>query len=364
MAEPESDSIFELGDVFDYRSPFGSNWVQDQKEARQRRQLTQERDVRVLVVNGPFDEQGKKVDTVSRDHSYTYVAHLNVPTTLENLAKVQWSVSYDEASESYTSLFTGGRMDKSSGGVAASIHVPEGRGYFRISAQIPSSASGYYNTTGNVYFKKTMTLFVGGAGDLKPFIGTDQNRTGPTNIMVKVQKAFAEMSDPLDSSSMLLGYDDVYALLEDKRKRYNIFDQYGQINTIGHSLGGWNGAHLTQKLNTDGYHIGLLTTLDPVGRGLIVRSASQMPMIPTSVRSEYWINIYANPELWEWDDDDWIAFGGEKWRPKSNGPLPQIDKEFDGHHREALKMFNYDVGEGLTASRFLQHFVDMYLGMK
>src|SRR5690606_16650342 len=133
---------------------------------------------------------------------------LNVPTTPENLARVQWSVSYDEERDSSSILFTGGRLDKS-GGIAAQIQVSEGRNGFRIRAEIPASTNGHYNSTDIINFKKVTNIFIGGAGDVKPYFGI-----GPTDIMLPIQRAFDEHIPPVDYESWLLGFDDVYEILK------------------------------------------------------------------------------------------------------------------------------------------------------
>ena len=348
MAEPEQDSIFELGDLFDYQSPFPSDWVKEQQEARQRRQQAQEREVRVLAVDGPFDDLGRKVAAVSRHSSYIYRAYLNAPLTPENIAKVEWSVSYDEAPDTSTVLFAGGRMDKS-GGIAARIQVSEGRNGFRIQAEIPASTNGLYNSTDIVNFKKVTNIFIGGAGDVKSYFGI-----GPTDIMLRVQEIFDEFISSLDYRSILLGFDDVYEILKGRTKIKEVIisqAEITQVNVIGHSLGGWNGAHLSQHLSNAGYDVGLLVTLDPVGTKVGVTLLSEIPWDTPRVRCEQWINIYSDPE--SFDSDDAIAWMGGQWRPKPNGPQPQREIVFDGHHREALKMLKFDLGTGHSASDLL-----------
>ena len=55
-----------------------------------------------------------------------------------------------------------------------------------------------------------------------------------------------------------------------------IADKDIPIYIVDHSLGGWNGAHLSQILADKGYKIKILVTLDPVGVGTIVRTISSV----------------------------------------------------------------------------------------
>lgn len=54
-------SIFELGDVFDYRSPFRSDWIQNEREARQHRQFAKDREFMVAKQLGNAAASESKV---------------------------------------------------------------------------------------------------------------------------------------------------------------------------------------------------------------------------------------------------------------------------------------------------------------
>ena len=88
-----------------------------------------------------------------------------------------------------------------------------------------------------------------------------------------------------------VGYHEIYG---DKNIKIFFIDKIPSKNTaiyiIRHSLGGWNGAHLTNKLFKKGYKSKMLTTLDPVGKGLLINVADIYYNDPL-VMAENWIDI-------------------------------------------------------------------------
>lgn len=117
------------------------------------------------------------------------------------------------------------------------------------------------------------------------------------------------------------------------------------IYIVGHSLGGWNSAHLCKRLVNDGYNIRMLVTLDPVGEGILVYVGSDIYKEPeTNPCAKTWINISCIPI--DEDQSDKVADFGERWFPK-NGPT--IYYESKCSHAEVLKMFMENILQGKSA---------------
>ncbi|WP_322034224.1 hypothetical protein [Paraburkholderia sp. J76] len=143
---------------------------------------------------------------------------------------------------------------------------------------------------------KIVVFFIGGAGDKRPFLGS-----GPNNNIVDVVTQFqtdfkSELNDgevDADPEKKYLGF---YEVFGDSNVKNNILSQIPSTDTsvfiVGHSLGGWNGAHLSHILSSEGYRVDLLVTLDPVGIHYYttLSGADIYNAIPRPV-ARYWINL-------------------------------------------------------------------------
>jgi pimeloyl-ACP methyl ester carboxylesterase len=117
---------------------------------------------------------------------------------------------------------------------------------------------------------RVVVFFIGGAGDKESyyFAGAYNN----------IQLAYNHFRDRVDKaghldfySSHYLGYSDVRGGWDiDKYVYKGIPDKSAPVYIVGHSLGGWNGAHLSKILSEKGYKVEMLITLDPVGEGALV----------------------------------------------------------------------------------------------
>ena len=162
--------------------------------------------------------------------------------------------------------------------------------------------------------KKIIVFFIGGAGDKNSYYGY-----GPTklvkNSILHVFKGRIAAYSLISPHIEYLGYEEIRG--EDDIKK-NVIDKIASkdipIYIVGHSLGGWNSAHLCKHLVNNGYNIRMLVTLDPVGEGVIV---------------------YVGSDIYE-DQSDKVADFGERWFPK-NGPT--IYYESKCSHAEVLRMF-------------------------
>lgn len=150
------------------------------------------------------------------------------------------------------------------------------------------------------------------------------------------------------------------------RIRNNIGDNT-HVYIVGHSLGGWNCAHLSYLLSTQGIRVAGLITLDPVGTGnhdvpfsgTVIKQAQIYKYDPIPV-ADVWFNVQALhvsviekklSKVW----DDWVAWAGGQWL---------IDQQFDSVHQQfniitdyshiqVNEMFNEPSAMGESASSWL-----------
>lgn len=178
---------------------------------------------------------------------------------------------------------------------------------------------------------KVVVFFIGGAGDKKPYGGF----AGPYNNILEVKKEFdKQITNKIYCSSYYIGFDD--ADIEFSKYQTQVrerIDKNVKIFIIGHSLGGWNGAHLSKVLSDFGFDIEMLITLDPVGTGLGVQLVSDLYSGEPNPSAKYWINILAKPK--NPDFSDTIADTGGRWIINKG---PNINAILDVNHAYALKM--------------------------
>ena len=193
--------------------------------------------------------------------------------------------------------------------------------------------------------KKIIIFFIGGAGDKNSYYGY-----GPTELVKKtILHAFKRRIAAYSLISPhieYLGYEEIRG--EDDIKKNviaKIVNKNIPIYIVGHSLGGWNSAHLCKRLVDNGYNIRMLVTLDPVGEGILVYVGSDIYKEPqTNPCAKIWINISCNPI--DEDQSDKVADFGERWFPK-NGPT--IYYESKCSHAEVLKMFMENILQNKSA---------------
>lgn len=190
-------------------------------------------------------------------------------------------------------------------------------------------------TTVPVAEKKAVVFFIGGAADQESYYFQGANRN--------VDYARAFLDDKIGTNKTLLAKTSIVS------KGYNTAKGTGDIQThfidnipnkscpiyiVGHSLGGWNGAHLSRILSEAGYIVKFLVTLDPVGQGFLVWLGSDIYLSEPSPVAETWINILAdskNP-----DSSDSVADFGERWIICAG---PTTNKTANIHHASADRMF-------------------------
>lgn len=196
---------------------------------------------------------------------------------------------------------------------------------------------------------KAIAFFLGGAADKEsyyfqgPFKNIQEAQTEFENLLYKNSNATKYYS------SYYLDYSDAFDNINNEITS-NIFDKTIPIFIIGHSLGGWNGAHLSQILTDKGYKVKMLITLDPVGEGFLVYTGSNIYMTKPKPKADFWINLKAVPS--KPDQSDGVAEFGERWNVKTG---PTINNEADINHYNAKKMLTIKLTSGKSAC---QHLLD------
>jgi hypothetical protein len=199
--------------------------------------------------------------------------------------------------------------------------------------------------------RKPVTIFyVGGAGDKRKFVPGPKALMGPfANIIDAknhVERRISDLRDLKLIEDHWLGYYEIYGA-ENIKKNVLAFIplKTTPVFIIGHSLGGWNGAHLSRTLGNAGYNVEMLVTIDPVGEGVAVATGSDIYPKRPEVSAKKWINIRANPK--NENGSDFIAEFGERWTVKVG---PDINCELDVNHADAGIMFNRKISGQKTAA--------------
>ncbi|MHC8338219.1 alpha/beta hydrolase [Pseudomonas sp. HLT2-19-2] len=132
------------------------------------------------------------------------------------------------------------------------------------------------------------------------------------------------------------------------------------VYIVGHSLGGWNGAHLSAVLSNRGYRIPVLVTLDPVGEGKIVYGISSIYQQEPKPKAEYWVNVRADAK--DWNFSDLVADFGEQWNMASG---PNMNGRVDVNHADAWAIYIAMLECGKSARDILmESIVEHFKGKK
>jgi len=298
--------------------------------------------LQIDFIGGPFDKSNNLVSAISRFQQYYYLISFNRQINANDINKVTWGVSYDDNTDIFK-LFSGGRIIGNQLKVFIKVGIDEKGNFFGINkckiyayiGDIPNK-----NIFKEVFYKKTTSIFIGGAADKNKYAVF----LGPTNIIeLDVKNGFDEMFDSFDSidyTSIYLGFEEVYEI---KRITKNVLNEIPDksvvsVNIIGHSLGGWNGAHLSNILSSLGYSVNTLITLDPVGQGIGVTMVSNIYWEYPEPISLFWINTRCKPD--KPDGTDRIAEDGKRWIIESG---PSVNFINPHHHAEAGAMFFDDI---------------------
>ncbi len=197
--------------------------------------------------------------------------------------------------------------------------------------------------------KPVVMFYIGGAGDKKKYFPGPSALMGPfKNVLdakTHVEKRIVAERTLKLVTDYWLGYYEIYGADDIKTNVLaHIPNKTTPIFIIGHSLGGWNGAHLSRTLGNAGYNVEMLVTIDPVGEGAMVQNSDIYTKKP-EVSAKYWLNIRAAPK--NENGSDFIAEFGERWTVKEG---PNLNVSLDVNHADAGIMFNRKVSGEKTAA--------------
>lgn len=224
-------------------------------------------------------------------------------------------------------------------------------------------------------------LFIGGAADKEPFVW--QNIKLPFKhrfihrSMGRLANYFLEklQENGFDSTQLsrikidYLGYHEIYfdewdsnlikstSVSKLNSTRYQSITHHigphTKVYIIGHSLGGWNAAHLSSILTQQNIQVEYLVTLDPVGTGNhelsaiapLIKKAQiyQKEPIPCA---KNWINIQAHHihlrhKIGSKLIEDWVAWMGGQWLITKHYSTvkSQLNELTEYSHKQVFKMF-------------------------
>jgi len=287
----------------------------------------------VEKVEGPFNEEDELVEEMEVGKTYIFKATKFQQSTLTPIKNIWWAEEIDDNGKIVDLELTKENLYEENGAVCFKYEAKECE-KVRIYAYM-SKPIKKVSIESEIIFnlKKVVVFFIGGAGDKESYYGASATEI----IKDEVHNKFDDIKN------------NVLSKISDKDNT--------SIYIVGHSLGGWNGAHLSQILVEKGYNVDLLITLDPVGIGTTVISDIYF-QTPTP-KTNYWINITTLPEAKDYEGDDAIADFGIQWVP-SNGV--NLNDNCKYHHREAGKMFTKSLkNKDISASDMLLHFIKEYI---
>ena len=338
--------------------PVGVNYIKEDEQNKR---------VLVTKIEGPFNNENKLVKYVSKEQEYYYLASLNQIPNKEIINNIKWAVSYDneKADKSYY-LFSGGVIHQNK--VKVNIQISKNKERFKIYAYTDEMPIN--NLSVIAEFKQVICFFIGGAGDKKPYgpgpeasyivrnkVYYPFDKKMGTKIIDKIKET--KEYTTTSYKSFYIGYNDAYKDKVQKEVIDKIPNKEGtSIYIIGHSLGGWNGAHLSKILSDKGFAVDMLITLDPVGTKVGVTLFSDIYWNTPKPKCSYWINIYSDSNTFELDNI--IADIGGQWKPTSNNVT--INYETNFQHALAGKMFTEILDDYLlNSSDFLFDNIRTYL---
>lgn len=195
---------------------------------------------------------------------------------------------------------------------------------------------------------KAIVLFIGGAGDKESYYFSGPYRN-IQRAWLDFNKRAESLQDEGKYKSEWLGYNEVRGKQDIQRHVLSLIPYKScPVYIIGHSLGGWNGAHLARIMSEWGYRVPLLITLDPVGEGALVWVGSDIYRERPVPVAEDWINVRAMPT--QRDPSDGVADFGEKWLMSCG---PSLNADVDTNHADAKGLFIALISGNKSASDLL-----------
>lgn len=203
--------------------------------------------------------------------------------------------------------------------------------------------------------KKAVVFFIGGAADKESYyFQGPNNNVADAQILLDTHFQLERQSGTYESHH--LGYSDVRGIWDiDSDVKSKIASKAMPVYLIGHSLGGWNGAHLAEILTDDGYNVEVLVTLDPVGKGFLVWLGSDIYVSEPTPKAKFWINISADAK--QPDSSDNVAEFGERWVPQG----ANISVVANINHLYADRLFKVMLPQGFSALEYIKQSIQEYL---
>jgi hypothetical protein len=194
-------------------------------------------------------------------------------------------------------------------------------------------------------------FFIGGAGDKTSYYFSGPNY----NIRHALRYFDPRVNDLFERKlyvSSWLGYYEVHSKSDIKKNVMDLIpSKMAPIYIVGHSLGAWNGAHVSRVLKDAGYNVVMLVTLDPVGGGAMVTLGSAIFRSPEpNPNAKVWINVRGAPK--HPDPSDSVANFGDRWIIKSG---PNVNVDVDVNHADAEAMFKTKLANGMTVPDILEN---------
>ncbi|WP_415761826.1 alpha/beta hydrolase [Pseudomonas sp. CP4] len=222
-----------------------------------------------------------------------------------------------------------------------------------VKAHILTCKTDQSNKQVAISLRNFVVFFIGGAGDQESyyFSGPNNNVDAVREIFLRDAKALKFPAGKFESWP--LGYND---FISDKDLSEKVLARIPDCSTavyiIGHSLGGWNGAHLSSVLTEKGYTVRMLMTIDPVGEGVMVWGISNIYRLPPKPKAQYWVNIRAAPKVRNVSDT--VASFGEQWEITTG---PNVMGQVDVNHADANIMYLRPLNNGKTARQIFNESV-------
>lgn len=336
----EAHSIFKDASkgALDFKSP-NENTFYGKKGGKKLDEYKPKKDllpVRVMLVKCYEDFECKKeLHKAEKNQKYFYkVLQYNRKPTKAELKNLKWAIQFDGGILANASQVTGD--EKVSHFVSESQQVSKVTAYPYFKTPVKSvSVEILINP-------KVVILFIGGAGDKRKYSGQ-----GPNHNIVYAQKPFDKLfAGKSNYKSLYLGYYEINPETDITKYVESQIQKGDLLYIVGHSLGGWNAAHLSAILSNKGYDVEMLVTLDPVGEDLIINSSSEMYFKTPKPKAKFWINIFVDAESYSFSD--FIADMGVQWIPKD--PKPNISHTTKHSHLDADLIFIDKMSNGKSAS--------------
>jgi len=311
----------------------------------------------VKKIEGPFDENSEFIEELEVGETYIYKATKFEQSIKAPIKYIWFAEQLDDGKITDLEYKKGENPYLDENGVICFKYTVKECEKVRIYAYVAKPIKSV-SIESKVTTKKAIAFFIGGASDKEPYYGNPATEIVKREVYTKFDKLI-KVENINSYKGHYLGYNEARGDEDIKNKIIaNIPNKENTaIYIIGHSLGGWNGAHLSQILTDKGYNVDLLITLDPVGVGSTVTHISDIYWSAPKPKTNYWIHISTFPEDYRFDD--FIADFGEQWRPKTG---MQINDECSCNHGSAGFMFTKNLKDtNISASDMLLHQIKLFL---